>query len=339
MSAKDFLLELLECSSVSGHEEAIAEIIKDHMEKEADEILTDEIGDTVCILNPHSSSRILLTAHCDEIGLMVSSITSKGQLTVIDRGGVIPQTYPGHGVRIAGKEKVLYGVVETTRDFLKKQDLKITDFLVDIGASSREEAASLVELGAPLVPDAGYREMTGSRFMGRALDDRLGVYIIMEALKEAKKGGCKAGVYAAATVGEETTKNGAYWTAARIKPELSVVVDVTYTSDCLGMNEAEAGRVLLGGGPVLCNSPIVIKKWNSKLKECADAAGIPYQIEAASRLSCTDADKIHFAGEGIPVVLVSIPLRYMHSPGEVADMEDVKNSVKLLSEFLIRYKP
>lgn len=337
MSDRKFLLQLLEENSVSGHEEAIADSIQKYMEKEADQVITDEIFDTICVLNPENDKKVLLTAHCDEIGLIVSGYTDKGELYVIRRGGIIPQTYPGHGVQIAGKGKVVYGVVETTREFLKKEDLKETDFLVDIGASTREEAEHLVELGAPMVLDAGYREMADNRFMGRALDDRLGVFIIMEALKEAKKRGCKTGVYAAATVGEETTKNGAYFTAARVKPELCIAVDVTYTSDCLMMKEAEAGRVVLGGGPVICNSPIVAKKWNDMLKDCAKRANIPYQIEAASGFSYTDADKIHFTGKGIPVALLSIPLRYMHAPGEVAHWEDVENSIQLLAEFLVSY--
>src|SRR5699024_5259810 len=167
---------------------------------------------------------------------------------------------------------------------------------------------------------------------------RIGVYIIMEALKRARERGCKAGVYAASTTGEETTKTGAYWCSTRIRPTLAIVVDVTYTSDCIGMNPAEMGTVELGKGPVLCNSPIVVKEWNQKLEDCAKEAGIPVQREAASRLSYTDADKIHFSNEGVPVVLVSIPLRYMHMPCEVADENDVENCIELIARFLTAYQ-
>ena len=163
------------------------------------------------------------------------------------------------------------------------------------------------------------------------------VYIIMEAIKRAKELGCKVGVYGASTTGEETTKTGAFWTSTRINPTLAIVVDVTYTSDCSGMNPAEMGTVLLGGGPVLCNSPIVVKTLNAKMEECAKKVGIPVQREAASRLSYTDGDKIHFSNQGVPMVLVSIPLRYMHMPAEVADEKDVEGCVELIAQFLANY--
>lgn len=210
--------------------------------------------------------------------------------------------------------------------------------MIDIGALSKENAEQYVALGDTVVLDSGMRELVNGRITSRALDDKIGVFIIMEALKRAKEKGCKTGVYAAATVGEETTKNGAYWSSARIQPTLAIVVDVTYCTDYSGLsNPAEAGDVLLGGGPVLCNSPIVAKALNDRMTECADRIGIKTQREAASRLSYTDADQIHFTNQGVPIVLVSIPLRNMHTPGEVADMKDVENCIELIAEFLTTY--
>lgn len=337
MKNKTFLESILNQISVSGHEENIQKVIKEHMQEYVDEFVEDEIGDLIGILNPNASKKVLITAHVDEIGLIVSNITSSGALQVITRGGVIPQTYPGQQVKISTQNGIIYGVVEATRDLLKKEDLKVTQFLIDIGAKDKEDAKAKVSVGDPVVLDTHIRPMANGRFSARALDDRLGVFIIMEALKRAKERDCQVGVYCGSTVGEETTKNGAYWTCMRVEPELAIVVDVTYTSDCQGMNEADAGSVNLGGGPVLCHSPIVAKSLNQKLKEVAEKEGIPYQMEVASSLSYTDADRIHFAGKGIPTVLVSIPLRYMHSPAEVADQADVENCIKLLVEFLCHY--
>lgn len=335
MINEQFLKDILSQISVSGYEEELQQTLISNMKNYADRIDTDEIGDTICIINPSSDYKILITAHADEIGLMVTNVTEHGALQVVRRGGIIPHTYLGQQVQVVGKSGVIYGVVEESKELYKKENLNETDFLIDIGTNSEEETLKLVELGAPVVFDTHIRNIQNNRFTARALDDRLGVFIIMEALKEAKKRGCKTGVYCAATVGEETIKNGACWTSSRVEPDVAIIVDVTYTSDCYGTKDGDTGRVKLGGGPVLCNSPIVVKKYNEKLKQCAKKAGIPIQIEAASNYTYTDADKIHFTGKGIPTVLVSIPLRYMHSPAEVADRKDVENCIKLITEFLI----
>ena len=333
-----FLMNLLSSISVSGYEEPVQEVVEAEMKNYADEIRRDEMQNVTCILNPDSDVRIMLSAHADEIGLMISNIREDGRLQVIDRGGIVPATYPGRQVRIKTKNGEVYGVVEAYRSLFKDENLGTKQFLIDIGAKDKEDALNYVSLGDPIVPDTPIRKLANGKFTARALDDRLGVYIIMEALKRAKELGCKAGIYAASTTGEETTKTGAYWTSARIQPTMAIVVDVTYTSDCSGMDPAEMGTVCLGEGPVLCNSPIVVKALNEKMEECAKKAGISVQREAASRLSYTDGDQIHFSNQGVPMVLVSIPLRYMHMPAEVADEKDVEGCIELIAQFLAGYQ-
>ena len=333
-----FLTNLLSSISVSGYEEPVQEVVEAEMKNYADEIRRDEMQNLTCVLNPDSDVRIMLSAHADEIGLMISNIREDGRLQVIDRGGIVPATYPGRQVRIKTKNGEVYGVVEAYRSLFKDENLGTKPFLIDIGAKDKEDALNYVSLGDPIVPDTPIRKLANGKFTARALDDRLGVYIIMEALKRAKELGCKAGIYAASTTGEETTKTGAYWTSARIQPTMAIVVDVTYTSDCSGMDPAEMGTVCLGEGPVLCNSPIVVKALNEKMEECAKKAGISVQREAASRLSYTDGDQIHFSNQGVPMVLVSIPLRYMHMPAEVADEKDVEGCVELIAQFLAGYQ-
>lgn len=329
-----FLERLLSSVSVSGYEEPVQAVVEQEMADYADEIWTDEMENRICVLNPGSSTRVMLSAHADEIGLIISNITEKGRLQVTDRGGIIPETYPGQQICIRNSRGMVYGVVEASRALFKKDNLGTGDFIIDIGAESKEDALNYVSVGDPIVLDTHIRSMTNGRFTARALDDRLGVYIIMEALKRAKERACTAGVYAAATVGEETTKTGAYWSSSRIKPSLAVVVDVTYTSDNSGVNPADTGTVELGKGPVLCYSPIVAKRLNRKMEECAQKAGIPIQWEVASRLTHTDGDQIHFSNGGVPMALVSIPLRYMHTPAEVVDWSDVEGCIELIAAFL-----
>lgn len=333
-----FLSELLEEISVSGNEEPVQAAVKREMQGYADEVREDDMGNVVCVLNPDSDIRIMLSAHADEIGLIVSNITDTGRLQAVRRGGIVNETYPGQQVCVQTAEGRIYGVVEGRRELFKKKELKEADFLIDIGAKNREEALEKVALGDPIVRDTRIRKMMNGRFSARALDDRLGVFIIMEALKRAREKGCTVGVYAASTNGEETTKTGAYWTSSRIQPTLAVVVDVTYCSDYEGMNPALTGCVELGKGPVLCNGPYIMKKLNGRMKECAACASVSVQIEATDSLTYTDADRIHFSGQGVPVVLVSIPLRYMHMPAEVADEKDVEGCIELIAEFLASYE-
>lgn len=334
---KQFLNSLLSQISVSGCERPVQEVVKEYMEVCADEIRTDEMGNVTCVANAESPVRIMLSAHADEIGLIVTRITEEGRLQGIQRGGIIAGTYPGQRVQILTAGGIVYGVVEAYREMFRKEGLKASDFFIDIGASSRAEAEKYVALGDPIVLDSEIRELLNDRISARALDDRIGVFVIMEALKRARERGCKTGIYAASTVGEETTKSGAYWTSERIDPDMAIIVDVTYCSDYRGMDPAETGDVLLGEGPVLCNSPIVAKSLNDRMEACASKLGIKLQREAASGLSCTDGDKVHFSNKGVPIVLVSVPLRYMHFPGEVASLKDVEGCIELIAEFLLSF--
>ena len=335
---KEFLYHLLNQISVSGCEEQGQKYLRDYMQEYAEETRTDEMENTICVINPNHPERIMLSAHADEIGLMVTRITEEGRVQAIERGGIIQGTYPGQKVKILTNAGIVYGAIEGSRDIFKKENLRASDFMIDIGAVSKEDAEKIISLGDSIVLDSDVRELMNGRITARALDDKIGVFIIMEALKRAQEKGCHVGVYAAATVGEETTKNGAYWSSARIRPAVAVVVDVTYCTDYSGAgNPAESGEVYLGGGPVLCNSPLVAKKLNFLMEEAAERMGIKIQKEAAANWSYTDGDKIHFSNEGVPTVLVSIPLRNMHTPGEVADMKDVENCIELIAEFLILY--
>ncbi len=331
---KAFLYDLLKTGSVSGNEAELEKKIYDYMQDKADQVTVDELGNVTAALNPAAPFKVLLAGHADEIGLMVSAIGSDGSLMVTKIGGIYPTTYPGHKVRIYTKNGVIYGAVANSREIAKNKELRASDLRIDIGAKDREDAKKYVELGDTVSFDTDVRELLNGCISGRALDDRLGAFIVMEALAEARKKGASVGCYAVSTTGEETTGNGAYFAASRVKPNLAIAVDVTYTSDNCGISEAETGDIAVGKGPVLCNNPSIHKKINELLRTCAGKLEMALQTEAASGHTGTDGDTMHLTGIGVPFALVSIPLRYMHNPAEVGSLQDVQDCIDLLAEFL-----
>ncbi len=330
---REFLYDLLSTGSVSGNEAELEKKIYDYMQDKADSVTVDELGNVTAALNPSAPFKVLLAGHADEIGLMVTAIGSDGTLMVTNIGGIYTTTYPGHKVRIYTKNGVIYGAVANSRDTAKNGDLKASDLKIDIGAKDREDAAKVVELGDTVTFDTDVRELLNGFVTGRALDDRIGAYIVMEALAEARKKGASVGCYSVATTGEETTGNGAFFTASRVKPNIAIAVDVTYTSDNCGISEALTGDIAVGKGPVLCNNPSIHKKLNARLRACAKKLNMEVQTEAANGSTGTDGDTMHLTGIGVPFALVSIPLRYMHNPDEVASLGDIQNCIDLLAAF------
>ena len=329
---KEFLYTLLDGMSVSGNEIGMQKKVIEHMTPFCDRIITDYTGNVISVINPDADFKVLLAGHIDEIGLVVTHIQGDGMLKVTAAGGIAPSVYPGHQVVVHNERGKVFGVVIHTSAHNK--DVKTADLTIDIGAKDAEDARRYVEEGDPIHLNTYHQEMANGYLSARAIDDRGGAFIILEALKKAKEMGCKIGVYAATTVGEETTMRGAHWAASRVKADVAIAVDVTYAQDYPGTNPQESGDVKLGGGPVICNSSIASKKVNKLLKKCAQDKGIPYQVESFVGRTGTDADKMHFAADGTVTALVSLPLRYMHSPSEVCALSDVENSINLLAEFL-----
>lgn len=329
---KNFLYTLLDSMSVSGHEIPLQKKVIEEMTPYCDEIMTDYTGNVTSILNKDAKFKVMLSGHIDEIGLIITHIEENGLLKVSRAGGIYPAVYPGQKVVVYGNE-IIYGVVICTRA-LMKGEVSEKDLTIDIGAKNKEDALKYVNLGDPIHLDTYHREMTNGYLTARAIDDRGGAFIILEALKRAKEKGCKIGVYATTSVGEETSMRGAHWASSHIQPNVAIAVDVTYAQDYPGANPQENGHIKLGEGPVICNSSMANRKVNDLLKQCAIKNNIPYQIETFIGRTGTDADKIHFAMEGYTTALLSLPLRYMHTPSEMCHLDDIENSIELLAEFL-----
>jgi endoglucanase len=331
-----FLKELLATPSVSGWEEAIQEKALSYGKAFAGAQLTDPSGNAISVVNPEAEHKVLLCGHIDEIGFVVTHIDASGRLSLMGAGGVRPRLYLGSPVQIWHEGKMVSGVIATSGDLLKKDKTEVSDLVVDIGANSREEAAQAVSIGDPVCADVQVRELLNDCFTCRALDDRTGAFVVLEAAREAAAKGASIGICAATTVGEETTGRGAYYAAARVRPDCAIAVDVTWASDAPGARPGDTGEVKVGGGPVLCMASSVNKKLNALLRETAADLDIDVQWEIATGRTGTDGDTVNRAGEGIPMALVSIPLRYMHSSVEVGSWRDLQGCIDLLSAFLVR---
>ena len=334
---KEFLYEMLDTMSVSGNEIRLQKKVIKEMTPYAHQIRTDYTGNVICVLNPEAEFKVLHAGHIDEIGLIVTHNQSDGLLKVAKAGGIRVNTYPGHQVMIHHGENKIPGVV-ILNDAMKG-DIKDKDLYIDIGAKDGKDARKYVEEGDPVHLNTYHLPLCNDLLCARGIDDRGGAFIVLEALKKAREMGCKIGVYAATTVGEETTMRGAYWAASRVKPNVAIAVDVTYAQDYPGTDPAESGNVKLGAGPVICNSSIANKKVNDLLKVCANVKGIPYQVESFLGRTGTDADKMHQAADGTVTALLSLPLRYMHSPSEVCHIQDIEHAIDLLAHFLCALNP
>ena len=330
---KDFLYELLDNMSVSGHEIPLQKKVIAEMTPHCHRIMTDYTGNVTCILNPDAPFKVMLSAHIDEIGLIITHIQGDGMLKVARAGGIRPHVYPGHQVVVHGYNQTIFGTVVNNSD-MGKGDLKDVDLTIDIGAKDQEDARKYVQEGDPIHLHTYHAELLNGYLAARAVDNRGCAFIILEALKRTKERGCNIGVYATTSVGEETTMRGAHWAGSRITPDACIVVDVTFARDYPGSSPADSGEVSLGKGPVICNGSLCNKKLNDFMKTCAKKKEIPYQMETTIGRTGTDADKIHFTGDGVVTALLSLPLRYMHAPSEVCHMDDIENSIALLTEVL-----
>lgn len=331
---KQFLKEMLQTPSVSGYEVELQKKILDYMKHDVDKQYTDITGNVINILNPTSKNHILLCGHIDEIGFIVTNVTNDGMLKVTRAGGIHPTLYLGTHVQIMNKNGIVSGVVVTTSSLEKSENLTADSLSIDIGATSKDDALQYVSIGDSVCAATNSNELMNHRFCGRALDDRIGAFIILEATKKAKEKNCKNGVYCATTVGEETTMRGAYSASVYTKPTCAIIVDVTFASDYPGVDGNVTGEVNLDDGPVLCKSSLVNDALNQYLSELAKTLGIQIQWEIAAGKAGTDGDVVHFTNDGVPIALISIPLRYMHSSIETASYQDVEDIINLLAEFL-----
>jgi len=333
--SKKIFEDMIACLSPSGFEQNLQQFIAKTYKSNNNTFEVLEKGELTATYNKDSDFSIMLAAHSDEISLIVDGYNSNGSLHVAKNGGIRPKLYVGCKVRVLTLEnKVLYGVMGVTGSVSAKSDITVDDLYVDCGFLNEEDARKNVCLGSYVIHDTDTRELANDCISGRAIDDRIGDYIIHEAAKLAFEMGSKNKILVTTTTGEENTGRGAYQAVSHYKPNVFVAVDVTYATDYIG--SGEPGHVSLGKGGVVCHGSVPNRKLNDLLKGCAKELNLPIQDEVFSGRTGTDGDTALKAFNGPAIVLYSIPLRYMHSPSEVVNFKDVENMIKVLALFLTK---
>lgn len=338
-----FLKKLLETPSATGTEIAVASLVRDRLANTADEIETNVMGSVHAKLcGKGSGPSLMLSAHMDEIGLMVTYISDEGFLSVAAVGGVDAAILPGMRVDVHASNSLesLRGVVGRKPIHLiesaeREKVTPIDQLVIDLGMSPKQ-VKKLVCIGDVITFGVGFERFGRGMAVSRAFDDKAGVWVAVRVLEElARVGGATGDFICAATVQEEIGVRGAETSAYGLNPDVGLAFDVTHATDYPGISKTKYGNIVCGKGPVIARGPNINPEVFERLVAAAKAEGISYQIEAEPGVTGTDARAIQMARGGVPTGLVSVPLRYMHTPTEVVCLDDLDATVKLIARFAL----
>ena len=345
MSVPDVLRRLLTAPGPSGHEQAPAAVFREACAEFA-EVTHDTVGSTVArVVGTGGGPVLAIVGHIDEIGLIVHHIDDDGFLWFTSVGGWDPTILVGQRLDIATRNGPVTGVVGKKPIHLLQEEERrkapeLKHLHIDIGAKDGDDARSLVRVGDVAVIAGEPVELPNDRVISRSMDNRLGCFVAYEAARlVAEAGGAPGDVCAVAVAQEEITFAGARTTAYSLEPDLAIAVDVTFATDAPDTNEKEVGRHRFGSGPVLQRGATLDPQLFELLHDAGEAEKIPFTVTASGRSTGTDADGIHTARGGVPSGVVSVPLRYMHSPVEMVQMDDVHNAARLIAAFAQRLEP
>ncbi len=337
-SSVAFLKRLLDTPGPSGFEGAPARVWRAEAATFSS-VRADVVGNSLATVEGSGGPTILLAGHIDEIGVIITYIDDNGFIYFEPIGGWDPQVFVGQRMRFLGRNGDVFGVIGKKPIHLMKPDerekaSKITDLWVDIGVKNKAEAMEHLEIGDAGVIDARVMEMPNNRIVSRAIDDRIGAFVVLEALRRYAAEPGAARVIAAATTQEEIgyAGGGARVAAQQLDAKMAIAVDVTFATDHPGVEKKELGEHNVGGGPVLTRGSIVHPVVFRLLADTAKTLEIPYSVHAAGRFTSTDADGIHLTRDGVATALLSIPNRYMHSPNELVSLDDLDRAADLIAE-------
>ncbi|MDR1590656.1 MAG: M42 family metallopeptidase [Puniceicoccales bacterium] len=335
--------------SPSGHEFEAQKVIDRYMANAVDEYRKDTIGNRFATLKTNDQNPMLmLSGHMDELGFSITYIDEKGFLSFDTIGGHDRSIIPGRRVRILSQKGDVFGITGKRAIHLLDDDEenkvpKIHELWIDIGVKSEEEAKKLVRIGDPVIyetPETVALNDT-SNITGRAFDDKAGAYVVMEVMRRliSERHSLNCNVTSVASVQEEVGLRGAINASYSCMPTVGIAVDVGHATDFPDCSNKRFSKVELGGGPMITRgvniNPIIF----DRIIECAEKENIPYQIDADTRPTGTDARPMQVTRGGVPTGLISIPLRYMHTPVEMANLDDIENVIRLICAFAHTLKP
>lgn len=344
-----FLESYINNASPTGFESNGQKLWLNYLKKYTDEFFTDPYGTAVGVINPGTNFKVVIEAHADEISWYINYISPEGLIYLKRNGGVDHQIAPSMRVIVHGKKgpvKAVFGwpAIHTRMGNPENKETqpKVENLFLDCGARTKKEVEDLgVGIGCVATYQDGYEELAHGYLIGRAFDNRIGGFMIAEVarmLKENKKK-LPYTLYIVNAVQEEIGLRGAEMIARRIKPDVAFITDVTHDSSTPMINKIIEGECVTGKGPSLCFGPAVHNKLLDLVQETAKKNKIPVQLRAVSRSTGTDTESFAYANDGCPSVLISIPLRYMHTTVEMLHKDDIENTIKLMYECLLSLTP
>ena len=304
----------------------------------ADSVTTDLHGNVIVGRNTDAKFRVMLAGHCDQIGMVVSHIDESGFLYAQTIGGWDPQQLIGQRMTVWSEVGPVPAVIarkpiHLLKDEERRQVVKLEDLWLDIGAASEQEVKETIRIGDPVTLQLGFQEMRNGLANAPGMDNRTGLWVVMEALRRCgPKLDCA--VFAVSTVAEEIGLRGAKTSAYGVDPHVGIAVDVTHATDCPTIDQRQQGNIKLGNGPVIFRGPNMNPRVATRLFEVGDACRIGYQPSALGRAAPNDSNALQVSRGGVAAGLVAIPNRYMHSAVETISLNDIDAAADLLAEFL-----
>lgn len=334
----EFLKNLLATPSPSGYERPVQNVVREYAASFADDVTTDVHGNVIAGRNLDAPVRVMYAGHCDQIGMLVTQVDDSGYVYAETIGGWDPQQLVGQRMTIWADSGPIAAVIarkpiHLLNDQERKQVVKLEDLWLDIGAKNKEEALEMVRIGDPITLQLGFQPMRNQLANAPGMDDKTGLWVVIEALRRVDSSRLKCALYAVSTVQEEIGLRGAKTSAFDVAPHVAIAVDVTHATDCPTIDKRQRGEISLGAGPVIFRGPNMNPVVTERLIQIGTRQEIPYQLAAIGRATPNDANSLQVTRGGVATGLVAIPNRYMHSAVETVSLDDLDRAADLLAEF------